>query len=186
VPGPELSPLGEAQAEAAARELERMTAVPWFGLGRPGVLLASPTARTRATAVPFARLFGLDVQTDEGFAEEDFGGWDGLTKAQVEERWPGGAEAWSADAAYVPGGGESRDQLGSRVREAVGRVVAAHRGGTILVATHAMATRAAIGVALGAPAQAWFSFRVAPASINVLRFWDLGHTEVVCTSRTVA
>jgi probable phosphoglycerate mutase len=185
-PGPPLSAVGEAQAEAAAAELERMLAAPWFGLERPCELRASPTARTLGTAAPFSRTLGLEARPDPGFVEEEFGLWDGLTKDQVEERWPGGAASWSNDRTYVPPGGESRDEVGRRVKAAVDRTVAECRGGTVVVVTHAIATRAAIGAALGAPTDVWFSFRVAPASLNVLRFWDLGHTEVVCTNRTAA
>jgi probable phosphoglycerate mutase len=186
VPGPPLSDEGRLQAEAAALELERMLAVPWFALERPTALLASPTARSMATAEALARAFALEVEPDAGFLEQDFGLWDGLDKAQVAARWPGGAEAWSLDPAYVPEGGESREHLGRRVKAAVDRVVGERRGQTVLVASHAMAIRAAIGAALGAPPDAWFAFRVGPASLNILRFWDLGHTEVVCANRAVA
>jgi probable phosphoglycerate mutase len=184
--GPPLSPAGEAQAEAAALELERMAAVPWFELERPTVLLSSPTARTLGTAKHFERVFGLETAVDPGFAEEDFGEWDGLAKDQVEARWPGAAAAWYEDGAYTPPGGESRLMLFDRLRSAVERVVAAHRGATVVAVSHALATRAAIGVALGAPEPAWSSFRVAPASITVLRFWDRGNVEIICTNRTVA
>jgi probable phosphoglycerate mutase len=183
-PGPPLSPAGRAQAAASARELRRMLDAGWFALEPPSALLTSPLARARETAEAFGEVFGLTPEVDPGFAEEDFGQWDGLAKSEVERRWPGGPVAWSLDAAYRPAGGESRQDLGRRLRAAVERVVAARPGQTTLVATHAMATRAAIGVALGAPAAAWFAFRVAPASLNIWRFWDLGHTEVVCTNRT--
>jgi probable phosphoglycerate mutase len=186
VPGPPLSAAGRLQAEAAGTELGRMFDVPWFGLAHPTALLASPTRRTWQTAEALARSLGLTVEADEAFIEEGFGQWDGLTKAEVDERWPGGVDRWATDAAYVPPGGESREQVGRRVKAGLTRVAQAHIGGTVVIASHAMATRAAIGVALGAPPDAWFSFRVAPGSINVLRLWDLGKTEVVCTNRTAA
>jgi probable phosphoglycerate mutase len=184
LPGADLSQAGRLQAEAAAAELRRMLEAEWFGLEAPTALLTSPTARARQTAAAFERTFGLTAEVDDGFAEQDFGVWDGLTKDEVERDWPGGVEAWSLDAAFTPGGGESRAEVGRRVRAAVDRVVGARRGQTVLVASHAIATRAAIGAALGAPPEAWFAFRVAPASLNILRFWGLGHTEVVCSNRT--
>jgi probable phosphoglycerate mutase len=138
------------------------------------------------TANALARAFGLEVRPDERFLEQSFGLWDGLTKPEVDARWPGGVEAWAREADYTPEGGESRREVGRRVTDAIDQVVGAWRGGCVMIAAHAMTIRAAIGTALGAPPDAWFGFRVAPASINVLRFWDLGHTEVVCTNRTVA
>jgi probable phosphoglycerate mutase len=184
-PGPPLSAAGRCQAEAAAAELTRMTEVPWFGLGQPTVLLSSPTRRTLQTAQALSGALSLEVGIDEGFAEEGFGLWDGLTKSQVEARWPNAVAEWARDPSYVPEGGESRDQVGVRVKAALERVARSYTGQAIVIVSHAMATRAAIGAALGAPATAWFGFRIAPASINVLRLWDLGYTEVVCTNRTV-
>jgi probable phosphoglycerate mutase len=186
VPGPPLSEAGRLQAQAAAAELGRMLQVPWFGLERPDLLLSSPARRALETAQALGEALGLTPHIDEGFIEQDFGLWDGLTKTQVDARWPNGVEEWAADTRYVPEGGESREQVGRRIKDALERVARANLGKTVLVASHAMAVRAAIGAALGAPAEAWFGFRVAPASINVLRLWDLGYTEVVCTNRTVA
>jgi probable phosphoglycerate mutase len=186
VPGPPLSEAGALQAVAAADELTRMLEAPWFALERPSVLVSSPTRRAMQTAEPVARALGLTVHIDSGFVEEDFGLWDGLTKDRVEARWPGGVEAWAADADYEPGGGESRRQVGVRVQAALARVARANLGKTIVIASHAMVTRAAIGAALGASAQAWFGIRIAPGSISALRLWPQGLTEVVCTNRTAA
>jgi probable phosphoglycerate mutase len=186
LPGPGLSPGGRLQAEAAALELTRMLAAPWFALEAPTALVASPTARTVQTAQAFERVFGLAAGIEAGFIEEDFGLWEGLGKAEVDQRWPGGVAAWGRDPAYAPAGGESRAEVAVRVKAALERLVGERPGLSTLVVSHAMAIRAAIGAALGAPPNASFGFRVAPASLNVLRFWDLGHTEVVCTNRTVA
>jgi probable phosphoglycerate mutase len=184
LPGPPLSQAGHWQAEAAARELERMIQVPWFGLAAPEVVLSSPVARAWQTAEHLARRFNLPIEADAAFAEQDFGLWDTLTKAEINARWPGAVERWAREASYAPVGGESREAVGRRLKAGVERVVGAWRGRSVAIATHAVATRAVIGAALGAPPDAWFAFRVAPASISVLRFWDLGHTEVVCTNRT--
>jgi probable phosphoglycerate mutase len=186
LPGSPLSDAGAGQAMAAARELRRMVDLPWFGLTPPKALLVSPTARSVRTAELIGDEFGLACEVDAGFVEQNFGLWDGLTKPEVEAKWPGGPETWSADPSYRPEGGESRQELGQRVHQAVDQVVRRYRGETVLIVSHAMAIRAAIGAALGAPPAAWFTFRIAPASISLLRFWDLGHTEVVCTNHTVA
>jgi len=121
-----------------------------------------------------------------GWIEEDFGQWDGLTKAEVSERWPGQVERWYQEVDFAPPGGESRAAVGRRVWAALNQLVAAHLGECVVVVSHGLATRAALGAALGAPPAAWFGFRVAPASISVVRLWDKGHSEIVCTNRTVA
>jgi len=50
---------------------------------------------------------GATVVTDDGFREADFGAWEGLTFAEVQERWPAEMAAWLADPEVAPPGGES-------------------------------------------------------------------------------
>ena len=45
--------------------------------------------------------------TDDGFRETDFGAWEGLTFAEVRERWPDEMANWMADPQVAPPGGES-------------------------------------------------------------------------------
>ena len=186
LPGAALSEQGWHQARGAAAELRRMLDLPWAFLPTPQALYASPTIRTRQTAQPLAEALGLEVLEAPGWIEEDFGLWDGLTKDQVTERWPGVVERWFADSDFQPPGGESRAAVGRRVWSALNQLVAAHPGQCVVVVTHTLAIRAALGAALGAPPAAWFGFRVAPASINIIRLWERGHSEIVCTNRTVA
>jgi probable phosphoglycerate mutase len=186
LPGPDLHEYGRAQAAAAARELAAMLAVPWYGLEAPTRLLASPTARTLQTAAALAEVLGLEVEEAPGFIEQNFGQWDGLTGEQVEATHPDGPVSWRHDPDFAPPGGESRTQLGVRVKAALNDLVARYRGQTVVVAAHTMSIRAALGAALGAPPGAWNAFRVQPASINIIRLWEPGLTEIVCTSRTVA
>ncbi|MCL2803232.1 MAG: bifunctional RNase H/acid phosphatase [Micrococcales bacterium] len=186
IPGASLSQEGRAQAAAAAEELKRMLAVPWVFVPRPTVAFTSPTARTVETAQLVAPAIGLEAKQDRTWIEEDFGQWDSLTKVQTNQRWPNGLDQWYQDPEYAPPGGESRAQVGRRIWQALNQLVANHPGQSVLLVTHGMAIRAALGAALGAPPAAWFAFRVAPASITVLRLWPGGLSEVVCTNRTVA
>jgi probable phosphoglycerate mutase len=186
LPGLDLSPEGRAQAEAAAAELASMLAVPWYGLERPVALLASPTARTEQTAATLAATLGLPVEPAPGFIEQDFGLWEGLTAEEIAANDPTGPARWRLEADFAPPGGETRTQVGERVKAALNQLVARWRGQTVVVVAHTMSIRAALGAALGAPPQAWNAFRIQPASISIIRLWELGLTEVVCTNRTVA
>ena len=62
---------------------------------------------------------GAPVVTDEGFRETDFGAWEGLTFAEVRERWPAEMTAWLADPAVAPPGGESFTEVSERVTPAL-------------------------------------------------------------------
>jgi len=186
LPGAELSELGWHQARGAAAELRRMLDLPWAFLPTPRALYVSPTMRTKQTAQPLSQALGLEAIEAPAWIEEDFGQWDSLTKAQVSERWPGVVEQWFSDSDFQPPGGESRAAVGRRMWSALNQLVAAHPGECVVVVSHTLAIRAALGAALGAPPAAWFGFRVAPASINIIRLWEQGNSEIVCTNRTVA
>ncbi|HMA47870.1 MAG TPA: bifunctional RNase H/acid phosphatase, partial [Frankiaceae bacterium] len=70
-----LTPRGVAQARAVADRLR--------GARFDGVF-CSPLRRTRQTT----ELLGRPYTVDEGLRETDFGAWEGLTFAEVRERWP--------------------------------------------------------------------------------------------------
>src|SRR2546430_9323629 len=46
--------------------------------------------------------------SDEGFRETDFGAWEGLTFAEVRERWPSELTTWLADPSVAPPGGDRK------------------------------------------------------------------------------
>jgi probable phosphoglycerate mutase len=59
-------------------------------------VVTSPVRRTRESAEILAERLGLDVVEEPGFAEMEFGTWDGLTFAEVRERYPTRSRAGSA------------------------------------------------------------------------------------------
>lgn len=85
----------------------------------------------------------LPVRPDAAFREIALGDWEGMTKAEVEERFPGaiaerGRDFWS----YVPSGGESFSMLAGRVLPALHRRLSAlSPDGTALLVAHAGVNR---------------------------------------------
>lgn len=74
---PSLSPLGRRQAGAAVLPVE--VEVVW----------TSDLARARETAAVLAGGAGLAVRLEPLLRERDAGEWTGLTRAEIEEGWPG-------------------------------------------------------------------------------------------------
>jgi probable phosphoglycerate mutase len=157
----------------------------WSEVAAPSLVLTSPTRRTQQTAGIIGAALGMDPYVASAFVEADFGEWDGLTDEQVEERWPLAIRRWYSDHAYRAPGGESQDDVATRVRAGIARLVEERPGDTIVIASHVIAIRSALGVALGAPASAWMRFRVAPACLTGLRFWSTGQTEVLGVNWTL-
>jgi probable phosphoglycerate mutase len=178
VPGPGLTRRGRIRAAQAADLVSRIGRTLWEDVPHPTGLLASPMVRTLQTAGAVGRRLGLVAEEDAAFAECDFGDWEGLTAAEIEAHWPGQLKRWHTDAAYPAPGGESIEEVGVRVREGLRRLVAVGVDRTIVIVSHSVAIRAAIGTTLGAPSSVWASVRLGPASLSIVRMWEDGEREV--------
>ncbi|NYD85029.1 histidine phosphatase family protein [Cellulomonas oligotrophica] len=176
-PGPPLDATGRAQAASAAELVDRVGRDLWGDVPYPGEVVASPMVRTQETAGVVAARLGLPVRTDAAFREADFGAWQGLTSDEIEQRWPGTLEPWHVDGHVRPPGGESVADVGERLRVALDGL----RGGgerTVVVVSHAVAIRAALGVTLGSAPGTWSQLRVAPASVSIVRLYTDRRDEV--------
>jgi broad specificity phosphatase PhoE len=127
---PPLSALGESQAARVAARLADPGASPALPLppGPPTAIWHSPLVRALATAAAIgaAQTVPVPLRPLPALAEIAQGAWEGLTLAQVIERYPRELAAWrTAPADNHAPGGESLASLGERAREAVGQVTAA-------------------------------------------------------------
>ena len=186
VPGPPLTAHGREQATRAAELVARIGRDLWADVPSPGELLASPMVRAQQTAAVIGGRLGMPVRTEPLFAECDFGQWEGLTAAQIEQRWPGELKRWHDDASVRPPGGESIEDVGARMRAGLVAVRSAGVGRTVVVVTHSVSVRSAVGVAIRANSSAWARIRVAPASVSILRLWADGASEVTVVGAPAA
>ena len=125
---PRLSSLGEEQAREAAARL---------GAGGFSCVVASDLQRARRTAEILAEACGLAVEVDPDLREIDVGDWTGLTRTEIEARWPGELADWSEGRSESTMGGESRLHLTERARGALTRAAAgALPGDTLLLVSH--------------------------------------------------
>jgi probable phosphoglycerate mutase len=127
-------PLNDAGRSQAAELAERLAG---DGIA---VIYSSDLARASQTAHVVAERLGLDVVEDAGLREIDVGSWSGLTRAEVEQRFPEGYARWLGGE--IGHDGETREELTERVVGAVERIAAAHPDDTILAVTHGGAIRA--------------------------------------------
>jgi broad specificity phosphatase PhoE len=151
-----LTEVGLQQAAAAAKRLASA------GID---VIVASPLLRARQTAGEVVATTGAPVVTDDGFRETDFGAWEGLTFAEVRERWPAEASAWLADPAVPPPGGESFAEVSERVTGALQRVLADRAGQTVLIVSHVTPIKMLVTTALLAPAAALYRMHLDVAAL---------------------
>jgi len=142
---PVLTEIGQAQAAAAARRIARSAE------DAPIVAVyASPLRRAAQTAATVAVALSLPVRSDERLAETDFGEWDGYTFAEIQAEWPAELQAWLADPAVAPPGGESFASTMVRVQDAREEIAGAHPGGRVLLVSHVTPIKSLLREALDA------------------------------------
>jgi probable phosphoglycerate mutase len=118
---PPLTNLGRLQAQEAANALGALDAI-W----------ASDLQRAAETALTIANALGVGpVVVDEDLRERDAGEWSGLTRDEIDERFPG----YLADHRRPPGWESDEDLLarGLRALRRIGREVP---GGDVVAVTH--------------------------------------------------
>ncbi|WP_411573794.1 bifunctional RNase H/acid phosphatase [Streptomyces fradiae] len=167
---PELSPAGLRQAEAVAAALAAR--------GTVQEIVSSPLLRCRQTALTIAERLGLDVRIEEGLRETDFGAWEGLTFAEVRERYPDDLDAWLASPKAAPPGGESFAAVSRRVAATRDRLTERHAGRTVLLVTHVTPIKTLVRLALGAPPEALFRMELSAASLSAVAYYRDGNASV--------
>lgn len=135
-----LNGYGQAQAAAAAVLLA--------ALG-PDTIVASDLRRAAETATALGTRTGLPVQLDGRLRERHFGAWQGLTIAEIAQRYPVEYDRWRAGAATLGHGVEDVADVAKRVGAALREAVRATPGGTVVIATHGGAARYGMGDLLG-------------------------------------
>ena len=142
---------GRRQAGAAAG----------LDLNRATRQLAAPERRARQTA----ELLGLQAAVEPRLADLDYGRWRGEALAGVG---PQQLEAWRADQAQPPPGGESIVALIDRVARWLDSLT--FNALRTVAVTHPAVIRAAIVAILDAPPKSFWRIDIAPLSRTVLHF----------------
>jgi probable phosphoglycerate mutase len=133
-------------------------------------VVTSPVRRTRESAEILAERLGLDLVEEPGFAEMEFGTWDGLTLAEVQEKYGDELGQWLGDLDLPPGGGESFREVDTRVLAGLAGVVERYAGRTVIVVSHVTPIKVLVAHAIGAPLTALFRMELSTASVSVVSF----------------
>lgn len=159
--GLHLSDEGRRQAESLAARLAPLPTL--------AAIYSSPLERARETVAPLAKARGLAVRVEPGLLESDLGAWTGLSLKRAARRpeWP--IVQRHASAFRFPGG-ESFVEMQARMAGTVGRLVERHRGGTIVVASHADPIKTLVAHALGTPLDLFQRIVIGPASITAIAY----------------
>ena len=155
-----LDPVGHAQAAAAAEALAAL---------KPAAIVCSDLTRARDTARYLADLTGLPLDVDARLREIDVGEWCGLTRAEIEARFPATYAAWLAGEDVRREGGETLAEVTVRAAAAVRERLDATTEGPLVVVSHGGTSRAVVLSLLGLPV----SFGTAFAALGNARWASL-------------
>ena len=163
--GVDLSEVGRWQATRLGERLrpENLTAA-----------YSSPFSRASDTAAIVAGACGLATELRDGLREVSHGHWEGLTRAEVEARFPDEYAAWEEDPfTFAPVGAESGVAVLARALPALREIVTTHAGGRVLVVSHKATIRLLLSSLLGIDARGYRDrLDQDPACLNVLDFRD--------------
>lgn len=163
--GAELSEEGRRQATGLGARLRNdgITAV-----------YASPLSRSVDTARIIAGACGVQPILSDGLREISHGSWEGLTRREVEERFPDEYAAWEEDPfTFAPAGAESGVAVLARALPAIRQIVTTHQGQSVLVVSHKATIRLLLCGLLGIDARGYRDrLDQSPACLNVLDFKD--------------
>jgi len=160
-----LSDIGRMQAEHLAQRLAD---------DNIHAIYTSPLDRTLETANIIARPHKLTPIPKDGLREISHGHWEGLSRNDVEEKFPGEYETWESDPfTFAPKDGESGISVLARALPVIREIVENHKDGNILVVSHKATIRLIISSLLGFDGRG-FRDRLdqAPACLNILDFKD--------------
>jgi len=129
---PPLNETGREQARTVANEL---------AADRIDAIYTSDLARARETAELIAERAGVPFVLEPQLREVDVGEWQGLTRAELAQRFPEGMRDWH-ERGHGWERGETYEQLTERVLAALERIVGRHPGERVVVVGHGGTIRA--------------------------------------------
>jgi len=136
-----LNETGLRQASAAAQWLKQYPVASVY---------SSPLKRAVETAAVIARQHGFAVRPLEGLMDIDFGSWQGLSAKEAEKKDGKLFQRWleSPHEVHFPGG-ESLDDVRSRVLATVDDKVAEHGDETVVLVSHMVVCKVLLCAMLG-------------------------------------
>ena len=136
---PPLDEVGRAQAYEVASLIAAL---------RPGLLVSSDAARAMQTAEIVGEVAALPVIPEPRLRERGLGHWEGLTRDEVEARYPDEFADWVSGRDVTRRGGETRDEVAARALAAFEELPAVP---IAVLVTHSATAMALTNALLGIP-----------------------------------
>jgi broad specificity phosphatase PhoE len=149
--------------DTGLRQAERAGA--FFSDKGVSAIHSSPLIRARETASKISEACGVSMKLDDAFIDMDFGPWEGLSLAAVQQRFPQPLDTWRRyPHRFRIQGAETLAQVRKRVREGV-RAAQAADGRVVVIVTHRVICKLLALHFLGVSNRFFWKIKCDPASI---------------------
>jgi broad specificity phosphatase PhoE len=136
-------------------------------------IYSSDLGRALKSAEIMAEPYGLRPVIIPDLRERSFGIWEGMTFAEIKERYPEEFEAWAGNPVkYSPPGGESTVEVKDRVIRALDEIIRRHDGEHLGIVAHGGVNRVILCHLLDIPLENIFRIEQSYAAVNIIEFWD--------------
>jgi len=132
------------------------------------LIYSSDLKRALQTADRVAAVHGTKIIVERRLRELSFGAWEGLTYAEIQERYPQALARWEEEPLVTaPPGGESLNGLVGRVKDFCDDLKRLEEE-TVLLVSHGGPLRELICLALGLAPTDYWRLRLDPGSVSEL------------------
>ncbi len=136
-------------------------------------IYCSDLSRAIRSAGLIAGPHGLEPVIVPALRERSFGIWEGMSFADIKERYPGEFESWASDPVnHSPIEGETTVEVRDRAVPAMDGILRRHNGENIAVVAHGGINRIILCHILGIPLENIFRIEQDFGAVNVIEFWD--------------
>lgn len=153
-----LTELGKRQAVDAYLRFENETF---------DVVYSSPLSRALDTARTFT---DHEIIIDEQLKEMDFGIFDGLTYAEITEKYPEASKAWSKDENFEFPNGESYESFYNRVIKRYHEIIEAHQVEKLLIVAHSGVIKSILAEEITGGMDGFWKFSVDNCKVSILEY----------------
>jgi probable phosphoglycerate mutase len=164
MPGVHINAEGQREADSLAQRLAHL---------QIHAIYSSPLERAMDTAQAVAACQKLDVQIREDIGEMRAGEWEGKKISEVNETEIFKKLQKSPVGVHLPGG-ESIDEVQTRMVAAVDAIVAAHPNQMVAIVSHADPLKAALAHYLAMDLNQFQRIAISPASVSIVLFGENG------------
>ena len=167
---PELNETGQWQARRAAGYIGKR--------GGIDAVLSSPLQRTQSTAKAVAEELNLQVKTEDGLIEMDFGEWEGKSFSEVRAEYPEEHRTFFYDSTSCPPEGECMEDIYERTQDVTRRLAKEYAGQNVVLVSHVTPIKAILRYGLQADASMFRTLHLDLASLSIVEFYPDGNAIV--------